>query len=171
MKEPLQQKLGRFLIRRSRLRICIVDDEEACFPPLMLEVAESAGYTDIERLGIVDNKTLKRFLADPPDIFILDIKGVVTPDVAKSGFDLAKLLHEETAAFIVITSAHKFHLKDYHKSYDYVLNEKMMTAVEFIGEIAIIVDKYLSTKVRCYQKLVLKAGFKLGKRAVLPTGD
>ena len=153
-------------MRIGKLRICIVDDEKAYFTPQMLRLAANAGLSNIERHFKIDQELLGNLLKCPPDIIILDIKGVTIPDVAKDGFHVAKILYEQTNAFVVITSAHKFHLHEYHRSYDYVMQERLLTAIDFIDELWKIVEDYLTRKTKFFRKLVFKIGYKIAKKSM-----
>lgn len=164
MKSKLILNTGKLLMRMGKLRICIFDDEASYFTPQMLRLAEHAGFMGIERYYKIDRKVLGDLLKHPPDIVILDIKGITTPDVAKDGFHIAKLLYEQTKAYVVITSAHKFHLHEYHRSYDYVLEERLLTAVDFIDELRNIIEEYLKGKIRFYRKVTFRIGYKIVKR-------
>lgn len=169
MKEWLTTKVGRGLMKQFPLRICIVDDEAAYFSAQMRSIAAEAGFPKIERFGKVDAPTLEEFLRTPPDVFILDIRGITTKDVAKDGFALAGLLYDQTPSFIVITSAHKFHLHEYHKKYDYIIKQRLLGAVDFLEELCTITDLYLSAKLKAYKKLAFRIGFKVAKKSLLPT--
>ena len=76
------------------------------------------------------------------------------------------LLYEQTNAFVVITSAHKFHLHEYHRSYDYVMQERLLTAIDFIDELWKIVEDYLTRKTKFFRKLVFKIGYKIAKKSM-----
>ena len=154
-------------MRLGKLRICIIDDEAAYFNPQMLKLAAEVGFTHIERHSIIDKELLRNLLKSPPDITILDIRGVAASDVAKNGFDIAKILYEETDSYIVITSAHKFHLYEYHKSYDYVIHDRLLTSVDFIQELKTITERYLNDKIRFYQKLGFRIGYRVIKASLM----
>jgi len=84
-------RLAKKLMAAYPLKICIIDDKQTYFSEAMLRVAASAGFPGIERHLVVDNKLMSALLETPPDIIILDIKGVAEPDVAKDGFGIARL--------------------------------------------------------------------------------
>ena len=168
MRNKLLLKTGKMLMRFNKLRICIVDDEAAYFTPEMLSLASTVGFTHIERYYRVNKDLLNKLLQFPPDIVILDIKGVVDSDVAKDGFGIAKVLYEQTAAYVVITSAHKFHLHEYHQKYDYVLENRLLTAVDFIDELRKIIERYLSEKLRFYRKILYRIGYSFAKKSIMP---
>jgi hypothetical protein len=163
MKESLLVKCGKFLMKKGKLRVCIIDDQETYFSENMLKLVRAAGFTHIERHYLVDEKLLKNLLENPPEIVILDIKGVAAPSVAKDGFGIAKTLYVKTDSYIVITSAHQFFLSDTHKSYDYMIKQRILTAVDFIEELTTIVENYLRAKSKFYQKIVFRVGFALAR--------
>lgn len=161
---------GKWLMQLRKLRILIADDEATYFNPQMLALANAAGYHGIERISTIDNECLKSIVSNPPDIIILDVKGVCTPDVAKDGIELANLLSRETSIMVVITSAHKFHLRGSVVSVDHVIEERKLTAVDFVDELSTIVDKLLCEKVRFYKHLTFRAGFALARGALQKVG-
>jgi len=158
-------------MRTSGLKIYIVDDEDAYFTPEMISIAAEAGFTNIQRFSRIRKDTLKEFISSPPEIIILDIKGIADPDVAKDGFGVAAIMYEQTKAFVVITSAHKYHLHEYHDKYDYVIHQRLLTAVDFVSELQSITNQYLARKIRFYEKLVFRIGFSIIKKAVMPSAD
>ena len=109
MKIQFLLRLGRRLMRLGSIHIVIVDDEDSYFTPQMISLANAAGYKKIKRLNKVTNEELTSWIKLPPDIIILDVKGIVDPFIAKDGIDVAARLSRETSAYIVITSAHQFH--------------------------------------------------------------
>jgi chemotaxis response regulator CheB len=167
MKDSIYIKVGKFLMKHGNLKICIVDDQKTYFSDNMIQVANSAGFKSIERYFIVDKQLMKILLENPPDIIILDIKGIAEEDVAKDGFGIAKVLFDNTNTFVVITSAHKFFLHETHKSYDYMIKERLLTAVDFVEELALIIDRYLRSKVRIYKKMIFRIGFSMVKKAII----
>ncbi len=171
MKNKPQLSAGKLLMKLGKLRICIIDDEAGNFNPQMLQLASDAGFKHVERYHKIDKVLLSNLLKSPPDIIILDIKNVTTSDVAKDGFGVAKVLYEQTNTFIVITSAHKFHLHEYHKSYDYVMQQRLLTAVDFLDELNKIIEIYLSNKIRFYQKAVFRLGYAVAKKALIQSAN
>lgn len=168
MKSRRISRLGRFLKSLSSLRIVIIDDEKAYFNDQMLSLARSIGYRQIDRYYTIDTELLQNLLQHPPEIVILDVKGVANPDVASDGFAVASQLHRHTPTFIVMTSAHKFHLKNAASVYDYVLENRLLTAVDFVEEIENIVSAYLETKARFFRHLSLRMGLKLARYSFTP---
>jgi len=158
-------------MRLGKLRVCIVDDEASYFTPEMISLAEAAGFTHIERHFKVDAGLLHDWLERTPDIVILDIKGVAAAEVAKDGFGIAKVLYEQTPAYVVITSAHKFHLHEYHQSYDYAIPDRLLTAVDFIMVLTKITEKYLTQKIRFYRKVAFRLGFFIARKSLTPSPD
>lgn len=163
---PLLVKAGKWLMKFGSLRIVIADDEDTYFNPQMLALAEASGYEGIERISLIDAEYLKELLSTPPDIIILDVKGVCTPDVAKDGIELANMLSRETSIMIVVTSAHKFHLRGSVASVDHIIEERKLTAVDFVDELSVIVNKLLSEKARFYKHLSFRVGFALARGAM-----
>jgi hypothetical protein len=158
--------LGKRLMRAGRIRIAVADDEATYFNSNMLSLADKAGYGKIERHLVVDQALLDSWLTKPPEILVLDIKGVCTADVAKDGIELANLLIRETPSMVVITSAHKYHLRGAIISVDHIIERRNLTAVDFINELSVIVDKYLSKKAKFYKHILFRAGFALAKGAL-----
>lgn len=163
--------IGRKLMSMGKLKIYIIDDQETYFSKTILEIVEKAGFTSIERYYIVTKELLEKFLSDPPDIIILDIKGIAEKDVAKDGFGIAKMMFEKTNSYVVITSAHKFYLHETHKQYDYLIQERLLTAVDLIDELTNIVENYLKYKVDFYKKIIFRIGFKIAKSALASLTD
>jgi hypothetical protein len=169
MKDKLLVKLGKRIMRAGRLRICVVDDKRTYFHENMLATAKAAGFSHITRYYVIDEHLLQHLLISPPDIIILDIKGVADKRVAKDGFGIAKLMFERTNTYVVITSAHRFYLRETHTKYDYLIENRFLTSVDFVEELAMITDKYLKTKIRFWGKLVFRLGFFLAKKALMRT--
>jgi len=161
MKHNLLYKIASLLIKIDPIKIAIVDDQRDYFNKKMISIAKEFGYTKIERYYNIDADLLRRFKIYKYDIFIFDIKGIVEKSIGKNGFDVASLLHRKTSAYIVITSAHKFNLSDLNKEYDYVIHDRLLTAIDFVKELDTIVFNYFHTKLRFYRKLFFKLGFKL----------
>jgi len=166
MKNQLVVQIGKFLMKYGNLRICIIDDQKTYFSENMLRIAKAAGFSNIKRYFLVDKELMQQLLRNPPDIVILDIKGVADTAVAKDGFSVAKTLYDNTETFIVITSAHKFFLHESHKSYDYMIKERLLTALDFVDELSIIVDQYLKVKIRFYKKIIFKIGFSMLRKTI-----
>ena len=167
MRDKLLLRLGRKLMSAGNLRICVVDDQGTYFNENMLAVARAAGFSHIERYYLIDNQRLRKLLHSPPDIIILDIKGIADKGVAKDGFGIAKLMFDKTSTYVVITSAHKWYLHETHKDYDYVIEERFLTAVDFVDELQRITERYLASKVRFWRKVVFRIGLSLANHALL----
>ena len=150
-------------MKAQPLDICIADDVKAYFNEQMLELAKAAGYRGIRRLYHIDKTVLNELLDNPPDIIILDIKDVVDPEIAKDGFDIARLLRKNTNVFIVITSAHKYKMRNIQLYCDYILEDRLLTPVDFIDELETIISTLLNRKMRFYKKTIFRLGFKLAK--------
>lgn len=167
MRNNLLVRIGKFLMKHGNLKICIIDDQKTYFSGNMLQIAKSAGFYNIERFYMVDEELMKDLLKKPPDIVIIDIRGIAKKNVAKDGFGIAKALYDNTSSYIVITSAHKFFLHETHKSYDYLMKERLLTAVDFVDELAVIIDRYLKLKVKIYKKILFRIGFRMAKKAIV----
>lgn len=163
MKLKLLHSLSKALQYIQPLNILIVDDVESYFNEDMIKAANSAGYNRITRYYNIDKELLKKIIENPVDIIILDIKGIVNTEIAKDGFDIAKLLYKNTNTFIVITSAHKYKLRNEHREFDYIINSRLLTQVDFIDELYTITGEYLDRKIKFYNKILLRLGYKLGK--------
>jgi hypothetical protein len=171
MRDRLLIRLARKLMRVGRLKICIVDDQRTYFNENMIAIARAAGFSHIQRCYIIDHQLLQELLKLPPDIIILDIKGVTDKEVAKDGFGIAQLMYDRTNAYVVVTSAHKFYLHETHTHYDYLIEERFLTAVDFVRELATITDRYLRAKVRFWGKPIFRLGFYLAKKALMSEPD
>ncbi|MEK9507680.1 hypothetical protein WI460_05660 [Gemmatimonadota bacterium Y43] len=167
MKSRLLVRVGRRLVHWGGVRIAIADDEAAYFTPQMLQLAEATGFGAIERHYKVDHALLSSWIADPPDIVLLDVKGVAEAEVAKDGFGVATLLAKSTSCYVVITSAHQFHLKNALRDYDYVLEQRLLTAVDFVDELEVIVDDFFARKSTWVRRQTFRAG-RLLIKASLP---
>lgn len=168
MKEKILYKIGKKFMNWGRLHICIIDDFETYFNPLMLEMAAVAGFPKIERYYLVDEILFKRLQKSPPDILILDIKDITKPEIAKDGFAIASLMFKNTNAYIAITSAHQFYLSEYHKEFDYIIQQRNLTGVDFIEELFKISDDFLNRKIKIYKKVFFRVGLYLVKKSTIP---
>lgn len=167
---PKLVALGKWCMRKGKLKIVIADDEAAYFTKKMLSTAKNAGYHGVERLQQIDAAMLQQLLRHPPHIVILDVRNVCTPDVAKDGIELARMLLRETPSMVVITSAHHFHLRSTLTNIDHIIESRKLTAVDFVNELSVIVDKYMSTKSRFYQHWFMKVGMALARGALQAAG-
>ena len=166
MKIKIKSTLGRILMKLGGLKICIIDDENIYFNEGLLNLARENGFKNIERHYQVDSNLFKDLQKSPRDIVILDIQGVTTPDVAKDGLYLASSLVKNTNSYIVITSAHQFHLTNRITEVDYVIEDRLLTAVDFLEVLTEIVEDYLSKKTSFYSKIIFKVGFGLAKQGL-----
>ena len=164
MKHKMINGLGRLLMKINALSICIVDDEEIYFNAAMIKTAKNAGFTRIERYQKIDRDLLNRLQEQSYDIVILDIKGITDPAVAKDGMQVASLLNRTTNSYVVITSAHQFHLVNEMTNVDYVIENKLLTSADFIDELIEIVDDFISRKSTFYKNLLFKTGFSMVKK-------
>jgi hypothetical protein len=167
MKQRLLFRIGQQLTRISPLRICIIDDEETYFNEMMLKAAAAAGFPNIERHYKVDMKLFTELMEKPPDIIILDIRGITDDNVGSDGWDIAMALYNKSNCYVVITSAHSYQIGHSHKYYDYQINNRLLTAVDFINELHKIIDDYINIKIRFYKKIMFKFGYHLVKKALL----
>jgi hypothetical protein len=170
MKQRLLTKIGKALLLRGKMRICIIDDEEAYFNDQMLAIARDAGYPEIERRTRVDSALLSDLLRRPRDIVILDIMGIVDENVGRDGFDVAHVLMTQTRSYVVVTSANKFHLDERHSHYDDLIESRLLTGIDFVQELDRMVKEYLTRKLRFYQKISYRLGTALLKKATLLPG-
>lgn len=161
MKNGRYYNLGIFFTKISPLKIVIIDDVKTYFNETMLSIARSKGNINFERYYKCDSFLLANLVASPRDILIVDIKGTITSDIGKDGFDIAKHIYNNTSTYVAITSAHKFHLKNRESYGDYVMSERLMTPIDFNDELNIIIEQYLEKKTKIYEKLLFKLGMKL----------
>jgi hypothetical protein len=148
------------------ISICIVDDEDVYFNSNMLEAAKNTGFSKIDRYSKIDNSLLKFLQITPYDIVILDVRGITEPDVAKDGMQVASLLTRTTSSYVVITSAHQFHLVNSMTKVDYIMENKLLTTVDFIDELIEIVDDFLSKKSSFYKNILFRFGFLILKKSI-----
>lgn len=167
MKEKFLFKIGKKFMKWGKLEIVIIDDEKTYFNPQMLEMAAAAGFPYIERYYLVDEKLFKQLQESPPNILILDIKKITKPNIAKDGFAIASLMFKNTNAYVAITSAHKYYLHEFHKDYDYIIQERLLTGVDFIEELDKIIKDYLNRKIKFYKKILFRIGFLLVNKSTL----
>jgi hypothetical protein len=146
------------------VKICIVDDEEAYFNKDMLSIASNAGFKNIERFYKIDAKLFENLQTKPRDIVILDIKNITSKDVAKDGLGVASALKRTTNSYIAITSAHQLHLSRKMIDVDYIIEDRLLTAVDFIDILIEITENYLEKKMAFYKKVIFKLGFKIVKQ-------
>lgn len=166
MKHKALKGIGKFLMKINNVNICIVDDEDVYFNPNMLEIAKNVGFKKIDRHSKINNSLLGRLQKKPYDIVILDVQGITEPDVAKDGMQVASLLNRTTSSYIVITSAHQFHLVNEMTQVDYVIENKLLTAADFIDELIEIVDDFLTKKSSFYKNILFKIGFSMVKKGI-----
>lgn len=166
MKIKLKSVLGRFLMGLSAIKICIVDDEKAYFNENLLKLAHENGFTNIERYFKIDSDLFEDLHSSPRDIVILDIQGVTVPEVAKDGLHVASHLIKHTHTYVVVTSAHQFHLTNQLAHVDYVIEDRLLTAVDFLNELNLIVEDYLYKKTSFYKKIIFRTGYRLAKQGV-----
>ncbi|ENO1896857.1 hypothetical protein ACOIXN_004600 [Vibrio vulnificus] len=153
-------------MKLNNVNICIVDDEDIYFNADMINVANDAGFEKIDRYSKIDNTLLSRLQKKPYDIVILDIQGITEPDIAKDGMQVASLLSRTTCSYIVVTSAHQFHLVNDMTKVDYVMENKIQTTADFVDELIEIVDDFLNKKSSFYKKVLFKIGFSMLKKNV-----
>lgn len=158
--------IGKQMMKWGKYKICIVDDEDIYFNRKMLNIAKESGFTFIDRYRVVDNDLHRKILKDEYDLIILDVKGSTDNKVAKDGINLASSLNGKISAFIVLTSAHQFHLSNETIKADYIIENRNLTNVDFIEVLTDIVGQSLDKKIKFYKKLVFKTGFKLLKAQV-----
>ena len=161
MKNGKFYKIGLFFTKISPIKIIVIDDVKTYFNETMLSLAKAKGNIQFERYYKCDATLLENLVANPRDIMIVDIKGTITPGLGKDGFDIAKHVYSNTNTFVVITSAHKFHLKNRENYGDYIMSERLLTPIDFNDEINIIIEQYLSKKTKIYQRTLYKIGKKL----------
>lgn len=159
MKNGVVGKLGLGLMKLNPIRVIIIDDVETYFNHQMLSIAGANGTISFERYNLCDVNLLNSMVSNPRDILIIDIKGTVSADIGKDGFDIAKHIFQNTTTFVAVTSAHKYHLKNRTNYGDYIMEDRLLTPVDFTEELNSMVGQYLKKKKRIYQKI----GFRLGK--------
>jgi hypothetical protein len=165
MKNGIASNVGKTLMKLNPISVIIIDDVKSYFNPTMLSIANANGNISFERHYKCDSTLLRNLVERPRDILIIDIKGTVSDDVGRDGFDIANHVYNNTNTFVAITSAHKFHLKNRDSYGDHVIAERLMTPIDFTEEMNLIISLYLKKKAKFYQKLVFKAGkymFKYG---------
>ena len=158
MKNGILNGIGKNLMKLSPIKVVIVDDVSTYFNEQMLSVASAKGNITFERYNKCDSILLKSLVSNPRDILIMDIKGTVTNDIGKDGFDVASHVVKNTTTFVAITSAHKYQLKNRMNQVDYVIEDRLLTPIDFTDEMNIIIDKYLKNKSKVYGKIIYKLG-------------
>lgn len=166
MKHKPLMTIAKILMRINNIKICIVDDEAVYFDDRMLEAAKNAGFEKIDRYSLIDGALLSRLQNKPYDVIVLDVQGVTEPSVAKDGLQVASLLSRTTSSYVVITSAHQFHLVNDMTKVDYVMEDKLLTTADFLDELIEIVDDFLTKKSSFYKNIIFKAGFSMLKKGV-----
>ena len=114
-------KIGKWLMNLQPVNITIIDDQGAYFNPGMISKANKVGFKNISRLNYITPEVFDNLLDNPPNIIILDIKGIVDPTIAKDGLEVASIMHKSTNSFVVVTSEHQFHLKNRINNTDYII--------------------------------------------------
>lgn len=164
MKNKALHSLGKGLMKLSPIKIIIIDDVATYFNEQMLSVAGANGNVSFERYKKCDATLLKSLVSNPRDILIMDIKGTVTKDIGKDGFDVTKHIFENTNTFVVITSAHKHHLKNQSNYGDYIIEDRLLTPIDFSDEVNEIINIYLKRKISFYKKITYKLGKSMIKK-------
>lgn len=160
MKNGYFSKIGQALMKLSPIKVVIIDDVATYFNEQMLSVASAKGNITFERYSICDANLLKSLVANPRDILIVDIKGTVSPEIGKDGFDVAKHVYSNSNTFVATTSAHKYHLKNRTNYGDYVMEDRIMTPIDFTEELNSMIETCLKNKRKIYQKV----GYRIGKK-------
>jgi len=166
MKNGALNGIGKSLMKLSPIKIVIIDDVSTYFNEQMLSISSANGNISFERYNKCDSILLKSLVSNPRDILIMDIKGTVTKDIGKDGFDVASHVVKNTTTFVAITSAHKYQLKNRTNQVDYVIEDRLLTPIDFADEINIMIDKYLKTKTKIYGKISYKVGKALFKYGI-----
>lgn len=166
MKNGLLNNLGKNLMKLSPVNIVIIDDVSTYFNEQMLSIASANGNISFERYSKCDSILLKSLVTNPRDVLIMDIKGTVSKDIGKDGFDVVSHIIKNTTTFVVITSAHKYQLRNRSNEVDYVIEDRLLTPLDFSEEMNIIIDKYLKIKTKIYRRLSYKVGKKLFRYGV-----
>jgi hypothetical protein len=159
MKNGLFGKIGLLVMKLSPIKVIIIDDVDTYFNEQMLSIASANGTITFERYTQCDSNLLKSLVSNPRDILIIDIKGTVSGDIGKDGFDVAKHVFLNTQTYVAVTSAHKYHLRNRTNYGDYVMEDRLLTPIDFTEELNSMIDKYLKKKISIYQKI----GFRFGK--------
>lgn len=166
MKHRIVNKFGKFLMSIGNFRICIIDDEEAYFSENMLQFARNAGFKNIERHYRLDYNLFQDLQLNPRDIVVLDVQGIVEPSIAKDGVYVASTLSRNTPSFVAITSAHQYHLTNKVVDADYVIENRILTAVDFLDVLHDMVAHCIESKLSFYRKILFKTGYSLSKQAI-----
>ena len=132
MKHKPLNGLGKLLMKIDNVSICIIDDEDVYFNKAMLNTAKNSGFNEIDRYSKIDYALLDRLQKNPYDIVVLDVQGITEPSIAKDGMQIASLLSRTTCSYIVITSAHQFHLINDMTKVDYKMENKIQTTADYI---------------------------------------
>lgn len=167
MKNKIISNIAKNLMKFQPLKITIIDDGHDYFSQDMLRIAKASGIRNITRLYKINSKILEDLLKDPQDIIILDIKGIVEDNSAKDGFDIAKILSEQTSSYVVITSAHQYKLRNRITICDYIIDDRLLTPVDFVSEMNFIINDMFERKKKFYSKIVFKIGFKILKKSLI----
>lgn len=158
MKNKVVNGFGKTLMRLSPIKVVIIDDVKNYFDEQMIRLATSNGNVKIERYYKCDQNLLDSLTNVERDILILDIKGTVDRSLGKDGFDIARYLSNKTSTFIAITSAHKYHLKNQNNFGDYILENRLLTPIDFVEELDVIITLYLKHKIGFYKKGIYRIG-------------
>lgn len=163
----LANKVGRAIFERYQPSIVIVDDTKANFGKVLLEHAKRCGYNRIDRIHYVRSAELDQLITPGKyDVIILDIKGVVHPDIAVDGLQLSELIRRSNSAYLALTSAHQYHLDKRTLQADRIIENRIMTAVDFVKLLDEITEELLERKIKFAKKLGLRAASFLLKKSV-----
>lgn len=153
----LGSKIGRAIFRRYQPSFVIVDDVKTNFGPVLLRHASASGYQKIDRIYFVKSKELSRLVKpDGYDVIILDIKGVVDTSIAKDGLQLSELIRRTNSAYLALTSAHQYQLDKRTLSADRIIEDKIMTAVDFVKVLDEITEDLIERKLKLFRRFALK---------------
>ncbi|MEX2410761.1 MAG: hypothetical protein WD607_05195 [Candidatus Paceibacterota bacterium] len=158
MKNGILGTIGTGIMKLSPIKVIIIDDVSSYFNEQMLSIASANSAVTFERYEVCDAILLKNLISNPRDILIIDIKGTVSQDIGNDGFDVAKHVYENTSTFVAVTSAHKYHLKNRTSYGDYVLEDRLMTPIDFCHELNNMIEIYLKIKLKVYKKISYRIG-------------
>ena len=88
-------------------------------------------------------------------------------EIGIDGFDIARTMMRETNTYVVVTSAHRYKLKNENSEYDYIINNRLLTAVDFLEELHSIVSDAFELKINWYKNIAFRIGFGLIKKILV----
>ena len=115
-------------VLKKRTRIAVIDDEESSLP---IESLREDGFA-IDYFPCIDATILKRLLAGDFDVIVLDIKGVVSPQIIQQdGLGMLQYLKEKNPTQLIVACSSKKFDPSKHKFFS-LANDVLDKPITFV---------------------------------------